>query len=157
MSSQGGFVLTRRLADGTVEWIPLEIPHRVVVGPGEHYTLLDRANYEAPQMLMAQRQGEDLIVEVSDTEVLVLEGFFATRNVAFHPTTDVAGGAGAFGNPPIDPESPVLSGSPDGEQVVWTSKTEDSDAQVARSDPGAGGAQNGGAAGSALLWGGLAA
>ena len=75
MSSQAdqlSLVLIRRLTDGTNEWIDLDVPQRVPAAPGAAYALIDRTNYEAPQTLVVARQGEDLIVEVSDTQVLVL-------------------------------------------------------------------------------------
>ena len=143
-------VLTRRLADGTIEWIPLGIPQRIPTASGEAYALIDRANYEAPQKLVAQRQGDDLLVEVSSTEVLVLGGFFAMPGAAFYPTPDIAGGAGPFSGPKLHPESPLLEGYPAGEQLVWSAEPAPIDEPGAVVDPGS-------SAGSPLLWGGLAA
>jgi hypothetical protein len=154
-AAQPSLVLTRRLADGTIEWIPLEIPQHLPATAGAVYTLIDRSNYEAPQMLLAQRQGVDLIVDVDKTEVLVIDGFFATQDVAFYPTTDIAGGAGPFSGSPITPDAPVLAGSPDGAQVVWSTEPVGEDDRgdgIERTD---GGEQAGG--GSPVLWGGLAA
>ena len=92
-SVQPSLVLIRRLADGKVEWVPLASPpQHVAVAPDAAYTLVDRADYEAPQTLVAQRRGDDLVVEVQGTEALVLDGFFTTAEVAFYPTTNIAGG-----------------------------------------------------------------
>lgn len=154
MNSQSGpssLVLTRRAADGTVEWIPLEIPARIPVGAGEHFALIDRAHYEAPEALVAKRDGDDLVVEVDGAEVLVLGGFFVTADVAFYPTTDIAGGAGPFSGRPVTADTAVLAGSPEGEQVVWSGEPEPSEAVAAAEQT-----DEGGGAGSPLLWGGLA-
>ncbi len=159
MNSQAelsNLVLTRRLADGTVEWIPLAVPQRVSADPGAAYALIDRANYEAPQAMVAERQGDDLVIEVDSAEVLVLNGFFATPAVTFYPSPDVAGGAGPFSGSPLSAESPVLAGSPEGEQVVWSAEQgdghnqDDGGARVVGNNPSGGG-------GSPALWGGLAA
>ncbi|MFU8814966.1 MAG: Ig-like domain-containing protein [Pseudomonadales bacterium] len=148
VQQQQSFVLTRRL-DGGVEWLPLEIPHRVAAVAGADYALIDRADYEAPQTLVARRQGDDLVVEAQGSEVLVLDGFFATRDVTFHPTTDIAGGAGPFSGSPLTPDSPVLAESPAGERVVWSAEPHAGEPVVQAAASGQGG--------SALLWGGLAA
>ena len=50
---QANLVLIRRLADGKVEWIPIQSPpQHVPVAPDAAYTLVDRAGYEAPQTLV---------------------------------------------------------------------------------------------------------
>ncbi len=153
------YVLIRRLADGTVEWIPLEAGlQRVPVAPNAAYTLVDRADYEAPQALVVQRLGEDLVVKVQGTEVLVLNGFFANVDVAFYPTTNVAGGAGPFTGSPLTPESPVLSGSAAGEQVVWSARNGDLHGnETGATDEKTGAAAEVGGGSSPLLWVGLAA
>ena len=110
MSSQAeqpSLILTRRLADGTIEWIPLEIPARVAATPEAAYALIDRADYEAPETMVVQRQGADLVVEVQGVEALVLDGFFTVADVAFYSTPDIAGGAGPFSGSPLTPDSPV--------------------------------------------------
>jgi hypothetical protein len=145
---QPSFVLVRRV-DGTVEWIPLDVPHRASVAREADYTLIDRAEYEAPQTMVARRQDDDLVVEVQGTQVLVLEGFFVTQGATFYPTTDIAGGAGPFSGTSVTAESPVLADFPAGEQVVWSAEPAER-AQVVRSTAD-------GEGGSALLWGGLAA
>ncbi len=153
MSSQAeqpSFVLTRRLADGAIEWIPLESPQHISVTPGSAYALIDRKDYEAPQTLVAQRQGEDLVIEVSETEVLSLVGFFAAVGVAFYPTTDIAGGAGPFSGSPLTPDSPMLVGRPEAEQVVWSAEEGDGD------PPGDVGERIGDSGVSPMLWGGAA-
>jgi len=153
MSSQAeqpSFVLTRRLADGAIEWIPLDSPQHIPVTPGAAYALIDRADYEAPQTLVAQRQGEDLVIEVGETEVLLLDGFFAALGVAFYPTTDIAGGAGPFSGPPLTPDSPMLAGRPEAEQVVWSAEEGDGD------PPGDVGERSGDSGVSPMLWGGAA-
>jgi len=154
MSSEAegpSLILIQRLADGGLEWIPLEIlPHRVPAAPEAAYALIDRADaYEAPETLVAQRLGEDLIIEVHGTEVLVLDGFFATVDVAFYPTTDIAGGAGAFSGSPLTADSPVLAGFPAGEQVVWSAGSGDRDGEVTAGEIGD--------SPSPMLWVGLAA
>ena len=150
-------VLTRRLADGTVEWIPLEVPHRLAAEPGAAYALIDRAVYEAPATLVVRRQGEDLVLEVEGSEVVVLGGFFAVADVAFFPTTDIAGGAGPFAGTPLTPDSPLLAGYPEGQQVVWSAE-DDRIARVDEPDPITPDSEDGGRSGSSpLLWGGLAA
>ncbi len=159
MSSPAGpsdFVMTRRLADGTVEWIPLKASQHVAAEPGEQYALIDRSNYEAPQTLVAERQGEDLVVQVKGATVLVLDGFFATEDVAFHPTPDIAGGAGPFSGASLTPDSPVLAGSPAGEQVVWSAEGAQvgEAAQQAQASSEQGGEH--GSSTSPLLWGGIA-
>ena len=126
-AAQPSLVLTRRLADGTVEWIPLEIPARVPAAPEAAYALIDRADYEAPQTMVVQRQGVDLVVEVQGTEALVLDGFFAVAGAAFYPTPDIAGGAGPFSGSPLTPESQVPAGPPAGEQVASSADDGDSD------------------------------
>src|SRR5262245_60192774 len=114
------FVLVRRIADGSAEWIPLEMaPQHVPATREAAYTLIERPNYEAPQ-LQAERVGQDLVIEVDGNRVLVLDGFFATAGVTFYPTTDIAGGAGPFSGSPLTPSSPALAGFPAGEQVVWS-------------------------------------
>jgi Cadherin domain len=124
-AEQPSLILIRRLADGGVEWIPLRIPPQQVPATAEAaYTLIDRANYEAPQTLVVQRAGGDLVVQVQGTQVLVLEGFFTTANVAFYPTTSIASGAGPFSGAPLTPDSPVSAAST-GEQVVWSAHTDD--------------------------------
>ena len=122
MSSQAeqpSLVVTRRLANGAVEWIPLKVPQHMAAAPGADYTLIDRADYEAPQQMVAERQGNDLVVEVQGNQVLVLDGFFTAQDAAFYPTTDIAGGAGPFSGTPVTPDTPVVAGSPAGEHVVW--------------------------------------
>jgi hypothetical protein len=149
-AEQPSLVLTRRLADGAIEWIPLDSPQHIPVTPGAAYALIDRADYEAPQTLVAQRQGEDLVIEVGETEVLLLDGFFAALGVAFYPTTDIAGGAGPFSGSPLTPDSPMLAGRPEAEQVVWSAEPADGDPPV---DVG----ERSGASGvSPMLWGGAA-
>ena len=148
-------VLTRRLADGTVEWIPLKVPQHLAVDPGAAYALIDRTDYEAPQALVAERQGDDLVLEVNATQVLVLDGFFAATAAAFYPTPDVAGGAGPFSGSSVTAESPVLAGFPAGEEVVWSAEPSHGNEQAAVAAPAA--ASNpAGSGGSGLLWGGLA-
>ena len=157
------YVLIRRLADGTVEWIPLEAGlQRVPVAPNAAYTLVDRADYEAPQALVVQRLGEDLVVEVQGNEVVVLRGFFANADVAFYPTTNIAGGAGPFSGSPLTAASPELASSPAGEHVIWSAGGDYAGGAVApvgaqaSAGTGAAGAAAGGG-GSPLLWVGLAA
>ncbi len=125
MSSQAtssSYVLIRRLPNGAVEWVPLETAQHVPAAPGAHYALIDRAAYEAPQTLIAERQGDDLVLEVKGTAVLVLDGFFTTANAAFYPTTDLAGGGGPFAGMPVTPDSPTEPGSPEGQHVVWAAQ-----------------------------------
>ena len=62
-------------------------------------------------------------MQVQGTQVLVLEGFFTTANVAFYPTTSIASGAGPFSGAPLTPDSPVPAASTAGEQVVWSAGT----------------------------------
>ena len=67
-AEQQSFILIRRLLDGRIEWVPLEAPpQRVPAAPDSDFTLIDRANYEAPQALVAERLGEDLVVKVHGT------------------------------------------------------------------------------------------
>ena len=92
-AEQQSFILIRRLPDGRIEWVPLEAPpQHVPAAPDTAFTLIDRANYEAPQTLVAERLGEDLVVKVHGTEVLVLNGFFAATDVTFYPTTNIGSG-----------------------------------------------------------------
>ena len=66
---QANLILIRRLADGTVEWIPIQNPpQHVPVAPDSAYTVVDRADYEAPQALVPQRQGDDLVIEVQGND-----------------------------------------------------------------------------------------
>ena len=147
---QTSFVLTRRLADGVIEWIPLDSPQQIRVAPGAAYALIDRTDYEAPQTLVAQRRADDLVIEVGETEVLLLDGFFAAPGVAFYPTTDIAGGAGPFSGSPVTPDSPMLAGRPEAEQVVWSAEPGDGDT------PGDVGERSGASSVSPMLWGGAA-
>ena len=119
--SELNLVLTRRLADGTIEWIPLEDTDRLAVDPDAAYALIDRSNYEAPDSLVVQKQGDDLLLQVEGADVLTLEGFFTVSGAAFHPTTDIASGAGPFSSAPLTAESPVLSEGADGTQIVFVS------------------------------------
>ncbi len=148
--------MIQRLADSTVEWIPLERPERVSAVPDGAFTLIARADYEAPQTLVALRRGDDLILEVQATEVVMIEGFFGIADVAFYPTPDIAGGAGPFSGPSLTPDSPLLADSPAGKQVVWSALSDDeADAPqlAARDDRREESEASGGSA--ALLWGGL--
>ena len=116
-AEQPSLILIQRLADGRVEWVPLGTPpQQVAAAPEAAYTVIDRANYEAPQTLVVQRQGDDLVVQVQETEVLVLDGFFITTDVAFYPTTHIASGAGPFAGVPLTPDSPMPAVA--AEQVV---------------------------------------
>jgi hypothetical protein len=64
-AAPSSLILVRLSADGTVKWIPLESPEQhVTVAADDAYTLIDRANYEAPQTLVVERVGKDLVVEV---------------------------------------------------------------------------------------------
>ena len=167
MSSEASFVLIRRLADGTVEWVPLDMSAQSVpVVANAAYTLVDRADYEAPDALVAQRRGEDLVIEVQGNEVLVLRGFYTNADVTFYPTTNIAGGAGPFSGAPLTADSPVLAGSSAGEQVVWSAEPTGGKAVAEASEHGgagsataaSGGAVAGGSGGSSpLLWVGVAA
>jgi 6-phosphogluconolactonase (cycloisomerase 2 family) len=149
--AQFSLVLIRRLADGTDEWIDLEIPQRMPATPGANYALIDRgAGYEAPQTLMAQRQGENLVIEVSETEVLTLDGFFAAPDAAFYPTTDIASGAGPFSGSLITPNTPILASSA-GAQVVWAAQPVGPVETIDSYE------QSEGSGNSAMLLGGLAA
>jgi methionine-rich copper-binding protein CopC/uncharacterized OB-fold protein len=150
-------VLTRRLADGTIEWIPLNVPQHVAADPGAAYSLIDRADYDAPDALVARRAGDNLIVEVGEREVLVLDGFFVAPAVAFYPTPDVAGGAGPFSGAPITAESLVLAGSPDGSGIVWSAEPVEAEVAAAAVTASAAGSGTAGGGASPLVWGGLAA
>ncbi len=156
-AAQPSLILVRRLPNGAVEWIPLETGRHITAAAGAAYTVIDRADYEAPQTLVVEHQDTSLVVEVQGQEVLTLDGFFATEDVTFYPTTNIAGGAGPFSGSALTPDSPLLADSPAGEHVVW----------AAEGAPAAGTAESGAAAqstaqagaahgGSALLWGGLA-
>src|SRR5678815_4158378 len=117
--AQSNFILIRRLPDGRIEWIPVEAPpQHVPAAPDAAYTLIDRVNYEAPQSLVAERLGEDLVVKVQGTQVLVLGGFFTAADVAFYPTTNISGGAGPFSGSPLTAESVVPPSSTSGDQVA---------------------------------------
>ena len=118
-------VMTRRLADGTVEWVPLTIPHTHEASPQEAYALIDRADFEAPEDLQAQRQDNDLVVEVDGSVVLVIANFFATDGVAFYPTPDIAGGAGPFSGIGLNPSSPILAGATPSEQILWSTGSDE--------------------------------
>ncbi len=155
MSSQAqqpSLILTRRLADGTIEWIPLEIPARVAATPESAYALIDRADYEAPETMVVQRQGADLVVEVQGVEALVLDGFFTVADVAFYSTPDIAGGAGPFSGSPLTPDSVVPTAPIAAEQVA--SSTDDGDGDEEEAEPvdasGAGGT-------SPMVWVGVGA
>ena len=146
-AEQPSLILIQRLADGRVEWVPLgTTSQQVPAAPEAAYTLIDRANYETPQTLVAQRQGEDLVVLVQGIEVLVLDGFFNTTDVAFYPTTNIAGGAGPFTGLPLTPDSPVPAMA--AEQVVSAGTDEKT------ADDESGGEVGGT---SPMLWAGLAA
>lgn len=146
--SQLNLVLTRRLADGTIEWIPLPAPERIATEPGAGYALIDRADYGPPERLKALRQGNDLVVEVAARQVLVLEDFFDTAAAAFFPTPDIAGGAGPFSGPPVTPEATGL---------VWSAVDAPGNTVTATvTDPSPAAADDDGGS-NALLWGGLAA
>ena len=124
-AAQPDLILIRRLADGKVEWIPLQsAPQQVTATPEAAYTLIDRANLEAPQTLVPQRLGKDLVVQVQGAEVLVLDGFFTTSDVAFYPTTNIASGAGPFSGAPLTPDS-LVPATPAGEQVVSSADNHD--------------------------------
>ena len=152
-AEQLGLVLIQRLADGRVVWIPLGVPpHQVAATPEAAYTLIDRGNYEAPQTLVAQRAGDDLVVQVQSTQVLVLDGFFITANVAFYPTTSITSGAGPFSGAPLTPDSPVPAASTAGEQVVWSA---DADEKTAADHDEISREAGGGS--SPMLWVGVAA
>ena len=61
---QANLILIRRLADGTVEWIPIQTPpQHMPAAPDSAYTVVDRAGYEAPQTLVPERRGEDLVIK----------------------------------------------------------------------------------------------
>ncbi len=124
-AEQLSLVLTRRLPDGSIEWIPLEDALRVPAAPKAAYALIDRADYQAPETLVTQRKGEDLIVEVQGAEVLVVSGFFATADVAFYPTPDIVGGSGPFSGTPLTADSPMLAGTPSAEPGIWSAQPDD--------------------------------
>src|SRR3954451_2328508 len=120
-AAASNLVLIRRSADGRVEWVPLETAaQHVAAVPAAAYTLIDRANYEAPQALVAERRGDDLVVVVAGAEALVLDGFFAAADVSFYPTTNIASGAGPFSGTPVTGDSPVVADYSTGELVVWS-------------------------------------
>ena len=124
-AEQLSLVLTQRLPDGSIEWIPLEDPQRVPAVPEGAYALIDRADYQAPETMVTQRKGEDLIVEVQGAEVLVVSGFFATADVAFYPTPDIVGGSGPFSGTPLTPDSPMLAGTAKAEPEIWSAEPDD--------------------------------
>ena len=148
-AEQQSFVLVRRLPDGNVEWVPLDAPQDVPVAPNAEYTLIERPSYEAPQTLVAERVGDDLVVEVNGNPVLVLDGFFVSAGTSFYPTTDIAGGAGPFSGPPLSPSSPVVAAASEGGQVVWSAAPVAGDGDGAHAGDTAGG--------SALAWVGVGA
>ena len=150
-AEQLSLVLTRRLADGTIEWIPLESPQHVPAAPESAYALIDRGSYQAPETLTTQRKGDDLIVEVQGAEVLVVGGFFATADAAFYPTPDIVGGSGPFSGTPLTPDSPMLAGTPEAEPEIWSAEPDDD------YDPGDVDGVNGGGGVSPMVWVGGAA
>src|SRR5262245_4903796 len=161
MSSEAGessLVLLRRLADGRVEWIPLEsLSQHVAVVPDASYTLIDRANYEAPKTLQAEREGEDLVVEVEGNRALVLDGFFTNEHAAFYPTTNIASGAGPFSGAPLTADSLAVADYSTGELVLWSAvRNEPTEPDEATAVPVVASAGSEGGGSSPLLWGGLA-
>ncbi|MEQ8857879.1 MAG: cadherin domain-containing protein [Pseudomonadales bacterium] len=130
-------VLSIRPPNGRIREIPIATDPRVPATPETAYALIDVADGEAPESLAAHREGDDLVVEVQDVEVLVLEGFFSSAGVAFYPTTNIAGGVGLYSGTPLTPQSPGLSQSTDSDKVVWTTDRSDGD----------------GDGGSGMLWG----
>ncbi len=154
---QPNLVLIRGLPDGKVEWIRLDgsIRH-VSAAPNETYTLIDRAAYEAPKTLVAERVGENLVLEVEGAEAVVIDGFFSTAHVAFYPTTNIAGGAGPFSGAPLTADSPVLAGSTPAEQVLWSAEPmQSSNEEVEPAVQTTSSASGGGT--SPMLWVGLGA
>ena len=149
--NETNLVLTRRLADGTIEWIPLEDTNQLAVDPDAAYALIDRSNYEAPESLVAQKQGDNLVLQVGGVETLTLEGFFTVAGATFHPTTDVAGGAGPFSGTPLTAESPVLAETADGTQTLWSAESQAAEAPAVAPTESPGGGGN-----NYLLWGGAA-
>src|SRR5262249_54372198 len=86
---------------------------------------------------------------------VVLDGFFATADAQFYPTTNLAGGAGPFSGPPLTADSPAIADYSTGKLVLWSANQGESEqpeavAAVASETQGSGG-------GSPLLWTGLAA
>ena len=152
-AEQQSFILIRRLADGRIEWVPLEAPQHVPAAPETAFTLIDRANYEAPQTLVAERLGEDLVVKVHGTEVLVLNGFFAAADVTFYPTTNIGSGAGPFSGSPLTPESAVPGAAVAGEQVASSANDDGEGTGSGEEETGSGSQAGGGS--SPLLWVGL--
>lgn len=151
---QPNVVLTRRLADGTIEWIPIEIPQHEPAARGAAYALIDRgAGFGAPQQLLAERQGDDLLVRVNGVDVLIVDGFFVTADVTFHPVPDVAGGAGPFSGVPVTPDTPFVAASATGAQIVWSAQPI-ADAPPTQSDVPEESSERGGV-GSPVLWGGI--
>ncbi len=154
-AEQQSFILIRRLPDGRIEWVPLEAPpQRVPAAPDTAFTLIDRANYEAPQTLVAERLGEDLVVKVHGTEVLVLNGFFAAADVAFYPTTNIGSGAGPFSGSPLTAESAVPEAAVAGAQVASSAANDDAEGTGSGEAETGSGAQAGGGS-SPMLWVGL--
>ena len=148
-AQQPSYVLVRRTADGAIEWIPLEgAPQRIPVLPDASYTLIDRAVYEAPGTLQAERVGDDLVVEAGGNDVLVLEGFYSQPGVSFYPTTDIAAGAGPFSGPTITATSPASAA---GDQMGWTASGAETAASTASAGGGGGAALGWVGAGAGLL------
>jgi methionine-rich copper-binding protein CopC len=156
---QSSLVLVRRLADGRVEWVPLVSPSQhVAVVPDASYTLIDRANYEAPKALQAEREGEDLVVDVEGSRALVLDGFFTNEHAAFYPTTNIASGAGPFSGPSLTADSLAVADYSTGELVLWSAEqSAPTEVEEAGIVPAAASAGSQGGGSSPLLWAGLAA
>ena len=144
-SQEQSFILVRRQPDGTIQWLPVEGQNRLPVENGESYTLIDRADYEAPDSLVAERQGVDLVLSTGGNRVLTLAGFFVAEAVAFHPTTDIASSAGPFTGSPLTESSAAQENG-----VLFASEPAAGEAA-----PVGAGSSGGGV--SPMLWGGLAA
>ena len=149
-SQEKSFILVRRQTDGMIDWLPLEGRGRLPVENGESYTLIDRADYEAPDALVVERRGPDLVLSTGGTQVFVLAGFFAAEAVVFHPTTDIASGAGPFAGEALTAMSPVGA---DG--VLFSAEITSTEAAEAAAVASA--SSGGGGGISPMVWGGLAA
>src|SRR5262245_35263429 len=156
MSSEAGpstLVLVKRSAGGKVEWIPLESPaQHVAVAADDSYTLIDRATYEAPQTLVVERVGKDLVVEVHGHEALVLDDFFMTPDAEFYPTTNMAGGAGPFSGTPLTVDALAVADYSTGKLVLWSANQTDESKAVAAESTAVGGDTESHGGSSPLLW-----
>jgi hypothetical protein len=126
MNSQAArpdFVLTRRLADGATELIPIGVAHEESALAGAAYSLIDRnIGFDSPAQLVAQRQGTDLILLIDGAQVLVIDEFFSTEDVIFYPSPDIIGGAGPFSGERLTPETPALAPSSGEVQTLWSAE-----------------------------------